>query len=586
MAPQHERKLAAIVAADVAGFSLLMGADEDATLAALKAHRNAIEPVIFGHGGRIVKSMGDGLLIEYPTVGAAVDASLKSQAIMAERDATVPDSRRMQFRIGVHVGEVMIDGDDIYGDSVNVAARLQELAEPGGVVLSAAAHDAAHSGIDAAMVDLGPQSLKNIAAPVGVWRLDPASAPQTPSPAAVRQRQALASAVAVLPFENISDDPAQEYFTDGVTEDLITALSLNRNIRVIAHNSSFAYKHRPRDVRLIAAELDARYILEGSVRKTAERVRVTAQLIDATNGQHMWAEKYDRALTDIFALQDDITENIVARVAPTLRLSEIERTHHRPAADLATWDNYHRILYHYRRPSPQDYAEALRLCEEIRARDPDFAPAYYLASLITYFGALARLVKSSAVVWNKMVADAEHAVAIAGDDFQAHGVLSTAYAFAGNHDGALHHGRITVDMNPYSPWAATPLGLANWISGNHHEALDILERCWRLGNADPDRFHWAAISGFANYQLRNYDAALSWSNQCLMLWPMHVQAIGCKAAALAQLGRNDEAAAAIDLFQTFLPGMSAGRHVRNFRWKRQDEIEHYREGLVKAGMAP
>ena len=320
-----ERKLAAIVSADVAGYSRLMGTDEEGTLAALKAHRNAVDPVIYSHGGRIVKTIGDGLLLEYPTVVAATRSCLQIQRIMAERDAMLPADRRMRFRIGIHVGEVMVDGDDIFGDTVNIAARLQELAEPGGIALSGAARDAVYRQVDATMIDLGPQSLKNIAEAVQVWRTDMGDTEQAGLQAAAARPKHERSAIAVLPFDNMSNDPEQEYFVDGITEDLITALSLIRDLKVIARNSTFAYKGQAKDIKLIAAELDARYVLEGSVRKAGNRVRITAQLVDAANGQHMWAERYDRDLTDIFDLQDEITGNIASRVAPTLRRHEIER---------------------------------------------------------------------------------------------------------------------------------------------------------------------------------------------------------------------------------------------------------------------
>ena len=340
MSDRSHRKLAAIVAADVAGYSRLMGVDEEGTLAALKAHRNAIDPVIFSHGGRIVKTTGDGLLIEFPTVVAAVRSALQVQRIMAERAALLPADRRMQFRIGVHVGEVIAEQDDLFGDTVNVTARLQELAAPGGIALSGAARDAVYRQIEVPLLDLGRQPLKNIAEPVPVWRVEMGETEQAGLVAAAARAPRERSAVAVLPFDNMSANPAQEYFADGLAEDLITALPRIRELKVIARNSSFAYRGKARDVKLIAAELDARYVLEGSVRKAGPRVRVTAQLIDAMGGQHIWAERYDRDRTDIFALQDEPTSNIASRVAPTVRHHEIEAARKRTPRDLDTWDLY------------------------------------------------------------------------------------------------------------------------------------------------------------------------------------------------------------------------------------------------------
>ena len=579
-----ERKLAAIVSADVAGYSRLMGLDEEGTLAALKAHRAAVDPVIYSHGGRIVKTTGDGLLIEYPTVISAVRASLATQRSMAERDAMLPDDRRMRFRIGVHVGEVMVDDDDIFGDTVNIAARLQERAEPGGIALSGAARDATHRQVDAAMIDLGPQALKNIAEDVQVWRIDMDDTQQAGLRAAAARPERERSAIAVLPFENMSNDPEQEYFVDGITEDLITALSLIRDLKVIARNSTFAYKGKAKDVKLIAAELDARYVLEGSVRKAGNRVRITAQLIDADNGQHMWAERFDRQLDDIFELQDEITGNIASRAAPTLQRNEIERARRRPTSDLDTWDIYLRMLHHYHRTSKDDVLTAMELCERIKARDPDFAPAYNFGALLVMFGAQQRYIALSPEVWRDMLTNVEQGVALAGDDFLAHAILAFAYAFSGRHEEALNHGRQALDLNSYSPRAWFALGTALWSNGDHGEAAEHMETAWRLGTNDPDRFHWAAVLSFVHYQLRNYDAALSWAEQCLKLMSNHSQAIGCRAAALAQLGRVDEARAALVPFEERFPGTSASRHLRNFSWRLQEDLDHYRDGLVKAGL--
>ena len=580
------RKLAAIVSADVVGYSRLMGADEEGTLAALKAHRNAIDPVIFSHGGRIVKTTGDGLLIEYPTVVSAVRSSLEGQQIMAERDATLPAERRMQFRIGIHLGEVIVDGDDLFGDTINIAARLQEIAEPGGIALSAAARDAVHQHIDAAIVDLGAQELKNIAEPVQVWRVDMGQTEQDGLRAAAARPKQERSAIAVLPFDNMSNDAEQDYFVDGITEDLITALSLLRDLKVIARNSTFAYKGQAKDVKLVASELDARYVLEGSVRKAGNRIRITAQLIDAATGQHMWAERFDRDLTDIFELQDEITGNIASRVAPTLRRSESERANSRRASDLDTWDMYLRVLYHYNQVTKEDSALASQLCAQIKVRDANFAPAYYYSALLAYNGAIQGFLKVTPDSWQQMLRDAEQGVMLAGDDFAAHAMLTIAYAFSGNHDGALLHGQRAFELNPYAPLAQFVLGVGQWINGRHEEASRNYEECWRRGGNDPERYHWAAMLAFANYSLHKYDAALSWANQCLMLIPTHRQVLGCRAATLAQMGRQADAEAALVKFRENAPDATAADHVKNFAWRRPEDIADYRDGLIKAGLPP
>ena len=579
MSDRSHRKLAAIVAADVAGYSRLMGVDEEGTLAALKAHRNAIDPVIFSHGGRIVKTTGDGLLMV-----AAVRAALQVQRIMAERAALLPADRRMQFRIGVHVGEVIAEQDDLFGDTVNVAARLQEVAAPGGIALSGAARDAVYRQIEAPLLDLGPQPLKNIAEPVPVWRVEMGETEQAGLVAAAARAPRERSAVAVLPFDNMSADPAQEYFADGLAEDLITALSGIRELKVIARNSSFAYRGKARDVKLIAAELDARYVLEGSVRKAGPRVRVTAQLIDATGGQHIWAERYDRDLTDIFALQDELTANIASRVAPTVRHHEIEAARKRTPRDLDTWDLYLRMLYHYNRLTQADFDTARDLCEQIIARDEGFAPAYYFSALLIFFGAQQRFVSLTPALWQEMLHRAERGVALAPGDVVAQGVLSSAYAFAGRYQEALQHGHEARRLNPYVPMSHLALGTAQWMNGDHADAVPTLEMAWRLGSHDPERHHFSAILSFAHYQLRQYEAALSWADQCLKVWPDHLHAIGCRAASLAQLGRLAEARAALEPFRARLPGVTASQHLRHFTWRRPEDTAHYREGLFKAGL--
>ncbi|MCZ6862120.1 MAG: adenylate cyclase, partial [Alphaproteobacteria bacterium] len=380
------------------------------------------------------------------------------------------------------------------------------------------------------------------------------------------------------------NDPEQEYFVDGIAEDLITALSLIPDLKVIARNSTFAYKGQAKDIKLIAADLDARYILEGSVRKAGNRVRITGQLVDAANGQHMWAERFDRDLTDIFDLQDEITSNIASRVAPTLRRHEIERARQRSTSNLDTWDMYLRMLHHYYRYTKDDTLAALDLCERIKANDTHFAPAYYYWAMLVFFRGQQRHVSLSKEIWQEMLRNAERGVALAGDDFMAHAALSWTYAFSGRHDEALYHGRQALNFNSYMPYAWFSLGLAQWANGDHRDAAGNLETAWRLGTNDPERFHFAAMLSFVQYQLRNYDAALSWADQCLKLRPTHVQVIGCRAAALAQLGHLEEARTALVPFEDVFPGVSASRHMRNFRWRLQEDIDHYSEGLHKAGL--
>ena len=336
-----ERKLAAILSADVVGYSRLMSEDEAGTLARLKAHRaEFIDPEIASHGGRIVKLMGDGALVEFPSVVDAVDCSVAMQQGMAKRNADVPDGKRIDFRIGINLGDIIIEGDDIYGDGVNVAARIQEIAASGGVCISGDAYRQVKGKINAAFDDLGEQQVKNIPEPVRVYRWTDAVA--DPMPGSVTTAGALPlpdkPSIAVLPFTNMSGDPEQEYFSDGITEDIITELSRFRSLFVIARNSSFAFKGEPVDVKRIARELGVRYILEGSVRRAGNRVRITAQLLDTETGSHIWAEKFDRDLEDIFELQEEITRNVVGSIAPQIEMAELERSRKLSGANLSAYE--------------------------------------------------------------------------------------------------------------------------------------------------------------------------------------------------------------------------------------------------------
>ena len=374
-----ERRLAAILAADVAGFSTLAGRDEGHAISALKGHLSALDPVIGQHRGRIVKSTGDGFLAEFPSVVDAVACTALMQRQMAERNRDEPDDRRLDFRMAIHVGDIVEDDGDILGDGVNIAARLEQLAPPGGVAVSGRVFEDVAGKLDIAFDDLGLRELKNIARPIHLYVLAPAAA--TPE----RERPAPAlpdkPSIAVLPFENLSADPEQEYFADGITEDIITSLSYLPGLFVIARNSSYTYKGRAVDVRTVSRELGVRYLLEGSVRRAGNRVRVTGQLIDAETGNHIWADQHHGTLDDIFELQDRITEAVVGAIAPQIQAAEIARAARKPPADLNAYDHYLKALAAFQRVDRLLIREhldaALRLA-------PDYARAKaFLASSAT-----------------------------------------------------------------------------------------------------------------------------------------------------------------------------------------------------------
>ncbi|HYD07291.1 MAG TPA: adenylate/guanylate cyclase domain-containing protein, partial [Reyranella sp.] len=375
----EQRKLAAVLAADVVGYSRLMGRDEAGTLARLKEHRvQRLEPALARNGGRLVKLTGDGALAEFGSAVNALRAAIEFQQAVDQGNAMLPEERRIVFRVGLHVGDLIVDGDDLYGDGVNVAARLEGEAPPGGIVVSGALHEAAAGKLPADFVDLGRLSLKNIDRPVQAYRVTIGGERSSPAsaPAAVPLPLPDKPSIAVLPFQNMSGDPEQDYFADGIVEDVITALSRTKSLFVIARNSSFSYKGKSPDVRQVGRELGVRYVLEGSVRKAGSRVRITGQLIDAQSGAHLWADRFDGALEDIFALQDEVASRVVVAVVPSLEQPEMERTSSKTTDSLAAYDCSLRGWGLINQPSYENNVKAQQYFEQAVRLDPKFALAW------------------------------------------------------------------------------------------------------------------------------------------------------------------------------------------------------------------
>jgi adenylate cyclase len=369
------RRLTAILAADVAGYSRLMGADEEGTHERLKAHRRAlVDPKIAEHHGRIVKTTGDGLLVEFPSVVDAVRCAVDVQRGMVERNAAISVDERIEFRVGINLGDVIVEGEDIFGDGVNIAARLEALAEPGGICVSRVVRDQVRDKLDAGFEDRGEQQVKNIARPVHVYRIPIAENAPARAPLPLPDKPS----IAVLPFANMSGDPEQEYFADGIVEEITTALSKARWFFVIARNSSFTYKGRAVDVKQVSRDLGVRYVLEGSVRRASNRIRITAQLIDAANGAHVWAERYDRELADIFAVQDEITERVVAAIEPELYAAEHFRSQRKPPENLDAWECVIRALSYIGQATRGGNTEAETLCRRAIAIAPGYGQAHSL----------------------------------------------------------------------------------------------------------------------------------------------------------------------------------------------------------------
>jgi adenylate cyclase len=578
-----ERRLAAIVCADVAGYSRMMGVDEEGTHAAFKAHRSAMYPVILNHGGRVVKNTGDGFLLEFPSVVGAMESAIASQTLMAERNGQLPADRVMQFRLGVHMGEVMADEDDLFGDDVNIAARLETIAAPGGVAASAKAHREAIKHLSIPFVDAGAHRFKNIAEPVNVWTWNPGeSATPEPRDASSLPAQYRTAIIGVLPFANLSDS-ADEYFSDGLTEDLIHALSLQSFYRVLSRNATFAFKGQNVSTRLIAREIDATYLIQGSVRRAANKIRVTAELIAPENGEQLWTGRYDRDIGDLFAMQDEITTNLSAALAPEIYRAEASSPA-RLSTDLTAWDRFLRGLSRYYKPTKTDYEASIALFREAIALDPGLAIARaYLATILVQ-GVQFGWIKSTSELWSEALGLAESSVRLDPRSSFAFSVLAYIQAMEGNHEAALEAARKAIELNPYDMGARGVLGICHLVIGEHREAIELFSEAAQRGNSDP-RYQWAVMNAFSHYLLGRYDAALSWAREALYVNPNHLQVLALRAAALAQLGRAGEAAAAAEHLQGSFPGITVERHLKNFRWKIPADIAHYRDGLLKAGIA-
>jgi adenylate cyclase len=580
-----QRRLAAIVCADVAGYSRMMGADEGGTHAAFKAHRSAIYPIILNHGGRVVKNTGDGFLVEFPSIVGAVESAIAIQALMAERNGHLPADRVMQFRLGVHMGDVMADEDDLFGDDVNIAVRLEGVAVPGGVAVSAKAYSEAGKHLSTALVDAGSHRFKNIEEPINVWTWQPAGSDargQLPKDTSNLPAQYRTAIVGVLPFANLSDS-TDEYFSDGLTEDLIHALSLQSFYRVLSRNSTFSFKGKNLSTRLIAREIDATYLIQGSVRRAGNKLRVTAELIAPENGEQLWAGRYDRDIGDLFAMQDEITTSLSAALAPEIYRAEASAPARSLATDLTAWDRFLRGLSHYYQHTKADFEASIALFREAIAIDPALSIACAYLATIMVQGVQYGWIRSTRDLWTEAMSLAESSVRLDPRSSFAFSILSYVHAMEGNYEAAMEAAKRAVKLNPYDMGARGVLGIAHLVIGEHRQAIELFSAAVQRGNSDP-RYKWAALNAFGHYLLGQYDASLSWAREALYLNPDHLQVFAVRAAALAQLGRTEEAAKASQVLLTSFPGLTVERHLRNFRWKIPADIAHYREGLLKAGV--
>ena len=580
-----QRRLAAIVCADVAGYSRMMGADEAGTHAAFKAHRSAIYPVILNHGGRVVKNTGDGFLLEFPSVVSAIEAAIEMQRLMAERNDQLPADRVMRFRMGAHMGDVIADEDEVFGDDVNIAVRLESVAAPGGVAVSAKAYLEASKHLSTALVNAGSHQLKNIGELVNVWTWEPGAseAPACESRAATHlPAQYRTAIVGVLPFANLADG-ADEYFADGLTEDLIHALSLQSFYRVLSRSATFAFKGQNLGARLIAREIDATYLIQGSVRRAGNKLRVTAELIAPESGAQLWAGRYDRDMGDLFALQDELTMSLSAALAPEIFRAEASAPARASSTDLTAWDRFLRGLSHYYKQTKPDFEASIAFFREAIALDPSLAIARAYLATISVQGIQYGWIKSTHELWTEAMELAESAVRLDPRSAFAYSILSYLHGMSGHYEAARETATKAVELNPYDMGARGVLGMSHLIVGEHREAIELFSTAAQRGNTDP-RYQWAALLAFSHYLLGKYDASLSWAREALYLNPNHLQVLAVRAATLAQLGRSEEMAKATQVLLESYPGITVEKHLRNFHWKELADVARYREGLLKAGV--
>ena len=580
------RRLAAILAADVVGYSRMMGADEAGTLAALKQHREAVfDPAVAEHKGRVVKLIGDGTLVEFGSVVDAVKCALAIQR--AVKALKPPNATGITLRIGVNLGDIIIDGDDIYGDGVNVAARLEPLAQPGGVCISSIVNESVGNRIDVPFNDGGEVSVKNIARPVRVWKWHPdndAASPQASAkPAAAEPDKPEPPSIAVLPFDNMSNDPEQEYFSDGITEDIITDLSKVAGLLVIARNSSFAYKGKTFDIRTVGRELGVKSVLEGSIRRAGNRVRITAQLIDAATGGHVWAERYDRDLTDIFAVQDEVTRNIVEALKVKLTPVEAARIADMPTANLEAHDLFlkARELLFGQRSSREMFDQVVSLLGRAVELDPDFAEAYAGLAMAHNLDFQNRWT-GAPDAFERAIHFAALAVEKGPNVPYARFVAAVMAIWSRDLPKAKRESEAALAVNPNYASALGTLGLVDIYSGNPEAAIPLAERAMRL---DPgfaqQTLHFL---GTAYLVAGKYETAAATFRERIRLSPKTDLSRGLLISALGHLGEIDEAQRVWAEVKEISPKYSFSGHLARLPFTNPADAERIREGFAKAGV--
>ena len=603
--PKPRRKLAAILAADVVNFSAMMGDDEDRTLKNLKACRALTDECITTNHGRIFGSAGDSIIAEFASAVDAVVAATEFQRNLRQRNDSVGEDDQMRFRIGLNLGDVIVEGENLYGDGVNVAARLEALAEPGGISLSGKFHEEVCRKLHITFVSTGEQEMKNIRNPVDTYKIEistldemaassDAQAPPAETTAVATPAEAVESkppAIAVLPFANMSGDPEQDFFVDGITEDIITNLSLWRNFPVISRNSSFTYKDKSVNLKDVAHELGVRYIVEGSVRKGGQRVRITAQLIDAEQDHHLWSQKWDRNLEDIFEVQDEVSTSIAAQVNPTLRDYERDRIERAHPDNFNAWETFLKAVHFMNNRNASDHddpalTEARRLGEEAIRLDDSMSVAHSLLAQITLCELLQFSGKSSNETLEEMLSSSKKAAELDPKNPEAPVKTGAYYFFKGNFEQAQQYAERGVDLNPSYPDGYYTLGHALAHSGQYAESEAPFQQAIDLNPLDPNVAEYRSGLYFSKLGVGDYEAAHTIIDQCLAQFPNRGLYRGFKAAVMGYLEKGDEARQALDHYLALRPNLKTREDFKKIFVPNSTLADIVLEGLIKAGWEP
>ena len=582
-----KRKLTAILSADVKGYSRLMGEDENGTIRTLNAYKEMMADLIQNYHGRVVDAPGDNVLVEFGSVVDAVECAVEIQKELKTRNAELPENRKMEFRIGVNLGDVIEDGEQILGDAVNIAARLESLSAAGGICISGSAYDFVGKKLSLGYEYLGEHTVKNIEKAVRVYRVltEPEQAGKVIGEERLKPKHFPDKpSIAVLPFDNLSGDPEQDYFADGIVEDIITVLSKFRWLLVIARNTTFKYKGKSVDVKQIARELDVRYLLEGSVRKAGNRVRITAQLINALTGGHIWAERYDRELENVFAVQDEITESVVTSIQPELDRAEVQRARQKLPESLDAWECVSRGRWLVLRLTKENNSEARSFFEKALELDPNYVLA--LSSLAyshfsdVFFGWSQAPVQSI----GKASELIERALRLDESDPWVHCIMCLRHFILREPDKAILHGNKAVDLNPSFALAHGYLGAALAYGGVPEAGIAEELKAIRLSPRDPELFHFFLAIGTAHFVAGRYEDAVEWAKKVLQERPDVPSGHRLLAASYGQLGQTDAAKAALEGVLRLVPGLSIEFVQKTIFFKISEHYDRFVEGLRKAGL--